>query len=30
MLLILSVGLHQLGRRRRRAMRSVARQRTDP
>jgi hypothetical protein len=30
MLLILSVGLHQLARRRRRAMRSVARQRTDP
>ena len=29
-LLILSLGLHQLARRRRRALRSVARERTDP
>ena len=30
LLLILSLGLHQLARRRRRAMRSVVRERTDP
>jgi hypothetical protein len=30
LLLILSVGLHQLARRRRRALRSVARERTNP